>query len=206
MFQNLKAVLFVLTATFALSQQALASGTETYVGIGITINKSHDSFQIVDLIPTGPAINAGVRIGDWVTAVDAKPTAKLKIGEIVKMIGGEVGTPVTLTLEDDKTRASRDVPIVRANVTIDCVLKGNISLNYFGDAQNGTLSGYIGQDSIYLNVFSGRISGMIDREFVNLQLESQSGFGLTITGFIRGSYITWRGNGNSFFGYQECIY
>ena len=206
MNKNLSALFFVAVATLGLSNIAQASGTDSYVGIGVTVHQDKDAFQIIDLNTGGPAINAGVKLNDWITAVDAKAVKGLKLDAVVGMIAGPVGTPVVLTLEDDKTRTAHDVSIVRAQITVACAIQGNISLNYFGNAQSGTISGFIGQDNAYLNVFSGNVSGTIGQEYVNLQLQEQPGFGATITGFIRGTYVTWRSTGTMFYGFQDFVY
>lgn len=186
---------------FASAALAHAGGTETYVGIGITVQSAQKSFQIVDVVQNAPAANAGVVIGDWLTAVDQKSTAKQKLNAVVKMLGGSAGTEVTLTLEDDKTRTPRDVKLVRTEITVPCFLEGNINLNYLGNE----LSGFIGQDSLFLNAFGTQVSGNVNGEFINLMLQDQPGFGLTISGFIHSTYVTWRATGTAFFGYQECI-
>jgi hypothetical protein len=205
----MKALLGVISAITVLGLTALparASGTETFVGIGISISATHDSFQIVDLVPGAPAVNAGVEAGDWITAVDQKTTVGLKLDDVVKMIGGDVGTQVTLTLRDDKTQATRDLTITRAVVTIQCVLQGNISLSLSGTLQNGTLNGFIGQDSVFLNVMNGQASGMIDGQYVNLTLSQLGGSDdYQVTGFIESTYIQWQGFGSMVTGNQACI-
>jgi hypothetical protein len=199
--------LFALLAIFALQASALASGTETYVGIGITIQKSHDSFQIVDLIANGPAATAGVNLNDWLKTVDQKPTDKLKIDDVVKMLAGDAGTAVALGLEDDKTHASREVKVTRAEITIQCFLEGNINLNFMGSSpQSGTISGFIGQDSIFLNAFGTQVSGNVNGEYINLMLQNTGGIGMTISGYIHSTYVTWQSSGTgTFFGYQDCV-
>src|SRR5438045_2681721 len=127
MFKNLCAVLIAL----GLSQAAFASGTKTYVGIGVTIHQDQDAFQVIDINTAGPAILSGVKLGDWIVAVDAKPTRGLRIEEVVGLITGIVGTPVTLTLEDDQTRTPHDVTIIRTMITLQCTIEGNYSMNLF---------------------------------------------------------------------------
>jgi hypothetical protein len=191
-------------ATVGLSQVAFASGSDQYVGIGVTVHQDKDAFQIIDMNPSGPAINSGVNLNDWITAVDAKPVKGIKLDELVALIKGPIGTTVVLTLEDDKTHTAHDVSIVRAQVTVVCVLQGNYNLNFFGTAQSGSISGFVGQDNVFLNVFSNMVTGNIGNEYVSLRLDGTPGFE-AITGFIHGTYITWRASGTTFFGYQDCI-
>ena len=70
-----------------------------FVGIGALLgtNKAQQVY-VVKTLPGGPAIKAKVLGGDIILKVDSKPTLKLKDTEVVKLIRGEEGTPVTLTL------------------------------------------------------------------------------------------------------------
>ena len=70
-----------------------------FVGIGALLgtNKAQQIY-VVRPLAGGPAIKAKVLAGDIILKVDNKSTLKMKDTDAVKLIRGEAGTPVTLTL------------------------------------------------------------------------------------------------------------
>ncbi len=70
-----------------------------FVGIGALLGTKTATRQIyvVKPLPGGPALKAKVMAGDIILKVNDKPTLKLKDTDVVKLIRGELGTPVTLT-------------------------------------------------------------------------------------------------------------
>ena len=114
-----------------------------FVGIGALLgtNKAQQIY-VVRPLPGGPALKAKVMAGDIILKVNDKPTLKLKDTDVVKLIRGELGTPVTLTL----SRKGVDHPVIiamkRAAITqevvqhtmIDPARKiGYISLSVFNE-------------------------------------------------------------------------
>lgn len=66
--------------------------------------------------PLGPAAKAGLTHGQEILAVDGMPIQGKTYREVVAMIRGEVGTPVTLRV---KTFAeTKDITIIRVSETI----------------------------------------------------------------------------------------
>jgi carboxyl-terminal processing protease len=52
------------------------------------------------VVPGGPAEAAGIRRGDEIVAIDGHRVTGKSLREIVSMIRGQVGTPVTLALSE----------------------------------------------------------------------------------------------------------
>lgn len=71
-----------------------------YVGIGITITVAEDGsgFQVMEVTPGGPAEEAGILVGDIVTAVAGTSTAGLDTTVARDYVRGEEGTFVEITI------------------------------------------------------------------------------------------------------------
>lgn len=79
-----------------------------YVGIGVTVDYAsrEEGLLVLSVTEGGPADQAGIRVGDVITAVDGHPIAGDAREEGSERIRGESGTQVALTLlgEDGATR------------------------------------------------------------------------------------------------------
>lgn len=111
---------------------------ETLVGIGISLQTAfEDGFRILSVLPDSPALEAGVRSGDVILAVDGIPlTAQ---DNPASKITGVSGTGVTLTLRDGEGRV-RDVTMTRRLVQVPIVTfeqrgsAGFIDCDSFGES------------------------------------------------------------------------
>ena len=115
------------------------------VGIGATVEVNFDNgFRVMSILPKSPALEAGIRAGDIVTAVDGtRLTAEM---DPRAYITGEEGTSVTLTilrdgqeLEFTLIRRRVDIPIVTYELVdgaayIDCVSFGQSTAPTFQQA------------------------------------------------------------------------
>lgn len=79
----------------AFVQQALASGTDAYVGIGILTIPLNDGLLVTTVFPNGPAANAQIKRRDMIVAVDGAAIDAADPG-----ISGPVNTFVDLTVRD----------------------------------------------------------------------------------------------------------
>lgn len=88
-----------------------------YVGIGVTYQRVEEplGMEIVAVVAGGPAEEAGLRVGQIITAIDGAPLTDAGFDEAVGRIGGLDGQDVVLTVEENGV--SRDVTVsVRAVV------------------------------------------------------------------------------------------
>jgi len=90
-----------------------------YKGIGAEIRMKGGHVVIVTPLDGSPAQKAGLRPGQIILRVDGKDVAGLSLIQVVKRISGPAGTRVTLRILDPGTGRTRDVPLVRAAITMN---------------------------------------------------------------------------------------
>ena len=70
-----------------------------YVGIGITITVREDGYiDVMKVDAGGPALEAGMLVGDIITAVEGQDISEMNIDQVKNMIRGEEGTQVSVTV------------------------------------------------------------------------------------------------------------
>lgn len=102
-----------------------------YVGVGVTITvQEGGGFLVLDVTEGGPAKEAGVLVDDVIVAVDGQSILETSIDDSKKLIQGEEGTTVEITVlraGEEKTitvtRRAIRTPVVRAQL-----LEGDIGL------------------------------------------------------------------------------
>ncbi|MBQ7425508.1 MAG: S41 family peptidase, partial [Lachnospiraceae bacterium] len=114
-------------------QQLMEDDSGEYVGIGATVQKNVETneIRIVKPLKDTPAEKAGLLPGDRVIKIDDyEITADTELEAAVKMIRGEEGTEVVVTVRRDGETEDREIRITRAlvkNITVSYeMLQGNI--------------------------------------------------------------------------------
>lgn len=107
--------------------------SESYSGIGISVEEKKDKLLIFHVIKDGPAEQGGLRKGDQIISVDGKKVRS--VDDASDRIGGEAGTDVVLKLK----RGGQDVTVTltRQEVEEDSVD------SKFLKSENGKKLGYI---------------------------------------------------------------
>lgn len=92
---------------------------QNYVGIGVRIGQDELGVYIVEVFPNSPASEADVKPGDYIFAVNGKPSAGKTTDALVSEITGPEGTGVEVTvLRGEKTlplsmvRRSIQIPVI----------------------------------------------------------------------------------------------
>lgn len=90
-----------------------------FAGIGVQVTGVKAGLHVVTVYDGSPAKDAGVKVGDVITAVGGTSLAGKSQDAAVALIQGRIGTPVKLTL----TRAGkpRTVSVQRATITVPVV-------------------------------------------------------------------------------------
>lgn len=92
-------------------------------GIGVQFYKYQDTVTVVKVVPGGPSEKAGLLDGDRIVRVDDSIVAgrKLNTDKIMKMMRGEIGTEVELTLVRRGTAKPILKKVTRGNIPIKSV-------------------------------------------------------------------------------------
>lgn len=108
----------------------LEQKNNAYVGIGVTIQAAEDGFHIQKLSAGGPAEEAGITVGDIIVAVDGTDVVGMRADDCRKLVQGEAGTQVQITVLRAGERTSFSVKrgTVKTPVATATMLEGNIGL------------------------------------------------------------------------------
>lgn len=126
------------------AQQALA-------GIGLELQQPRPggSVDIVSAFEGAPAARAGLRAGDRLLAIDGAPAARMSTAEVVRLLRGEAGSVVRLTVQRSGEAEAREVAVTRAPIRRTTVQAGWLApgLAYARIAQfgEGTRDELLGQ-------------------------------------------------------------
>jgi carboxyl-terminal processing protease len=95
-----------------------------YVGIGIQIafDPAKQYTKIVNPVRRGPARLAGAKPGDLIVEIEGQDVHKVGVAQVVKILRGEAGTPVTIVVRQPGSRERRTLKMVRREIPFDTVL------------------------------------------------------------------------------------
>lgn len=84
------------------SEEASTNHAGLYVGIGITVTKSAEGYiEIIEIPENSPSLEAGLLVGDIITAIDGKDVLTVGYEESVQSVKGDENTQVTITVKRD---------------------------------------------------------------------------------------------------------
>lgn len=89
-----------------------------FTGIGMEVSLKDKVLTVIAPLKDTPAYRAGIKSGDRILKINDTVTAGLTIDESIKMIRGEKGTTITLTILSEGADLPREVKIVRDVITI----------------------------------------------------------------------------------------
>jgi len=97
--------------------KGLMEGTSgQFGGLGIEVTMENGFIKVVSPIDDTPAQKAGLQAGDLIIKLDEKPVKGMSLGDAVKIMRGEPGEDITLTI----IREGADAPIITV-VTRDII-------------------------------------------------------------------------------------
>lgn len=104
------------------SYKDIRIGTEgKFGGLGIEVTQENGFIKVVAPIDDTPAKAAGVKSGDLITRIDGSPIKDLSLSDAVKMMRGEPGSSIRLTIIRDGREKPLDIVIKRAIIKIASV-------------------------------------------------------------------------------------
>ena len=83
-----------------------------YGGLGIEVTSEDGVVKVISPMDGTPAFRAGVKAGDFITAVNGASVLGLSVNDAVKQMRGKPGEPVTLTIAREKVDPF-DVKLIR---------------------------------------------------------------------------------------------
>ena len=91
-----------------------------FEGIGISFNVYHDTLMVMTTIPGGPSERVGLRPGDRIVKVDSKNIVGigLKTQDVFKLLRGDKGTKVNLTVLRKGEKLPLEFTIIRDKIPI----------------------------------------------------------------------------------------
>ena len=92
-----------------------------FEGIGAELGYEDGTIVVVAPLEGSPAIEAGLRPGDRILAVDDEDITGQNIFQVVSLIRGEAGTKVVLTVVPKDSTDSKEVEITRGEISVPSV-------------------------------------------------------------------------------------
>jgi len=99
---------FLTPRQYADLNEGLDGGNFSGVGISIQVDEKSKLLTVNEVIPGGPAEKAGLQPGDTITLIDGKSTKGLTTDQDAKLLRGEKGTIVKLTI----VRDNAELPVI----------------------------------------------------------------------------------------------
>jgi len=92
-----------------------------FEGIGAEIGMKNERLTIISPLPESPAEKAGIKAQDKVLSINDRDTTGISLDEAVKLIKGEKGTEVVLTVARGEKPEILDITIIRDTIDIKSV-------------------------------------------------------------------------------------
>jgi len=129
---------------YASLMEQMKGGSFGGIGIYIELDKQNkNALTVVEAIEGTPASSAGLKSGDVVIKVDGKSTKNVTLNESQKLLRGEVGSKVTLTIVRPGVQKPFDVVLNRDTIRVKTLTSkmledniGYIKLRIFGENTN----------------------------------------------------------------------
>jgi carboxyl-terminal processing protease len=90
-------------------------------GIGVVVSIKDDHLTVVAPMEDTPGFKAGIRTGDRITRIEGKSTERMSVQDAVKILRGEPGTDVNITVFRPSTSQSKDYSLKREEIKVDMV-------------------------------------------------------------------------------------
>ncbi len=104
-----------------MAQEFALETMGNFVGVGARLTSDPMGAKAVSVFEDGPAARAGLKSGDVITGVDGKSVVGWPTDDIVKLIRGEEGTSVVLTILRTKEAESLDLSMIRRPIVVPSV-------------------------------------------------------------------------------------
>lgn len=90
-------------------------------GLGIVVAMKDNFVTVVAPMEDSPGFKAGILAGDRIVKIDGNSTEKMQLPDAVKLLRGDPGTPVTITISRPATGMEKEFKLNRAVINVDMV-------------------------------------------------------------------------------------
>lgn len=125
-----------------------------FAGIGVVLDIKAGSISVVSAIEGSPAARAGIASGDIILQINGQNVADLTLAETDKLLDGDVGSTITLTVQ-------RDESILQHNLVREVIHTNSVSSTLLAP-------GYV---SIKISQFQEDTADMLSREIESLKVK-----------------------------------
>ena len=148
-------------ATFASFREE-TEGSFIGIGVSITVDITDNRILIISPFEGSPAFEAGLLPGDKIVRINGYEVFGDGISEAIRMMRGEVGTEVVVTIFRESNGTTFDVPIIRDVIEVETVrstvLNGNIGYIRISQFDRVTHSQFV---DAYERLMEQKIDGLI---------------------------------------------
>ncbi len=95
--------------------------TGQFGGLGIEVSMEDGYVKVVSPIDDTPASKAGIQAGDLIIKLDERPVKGMSLAEAVKIMRGEPGSEITLTVVREGAQVPLKITIARAVINVKSV-------------------------------------------------------------------------------------
>ncbi len=104
------------------SYQELQDDTEgQFGGVGLMVGMKDGQITVIAPMDDTPGARAGILSGDRIIKVEGKSVDKLELPDVVKMLRGDPGSTVSLTIERPTTGVTKTFILTRAIIQMEMV-------------------------------------------------------------------------------------
>jgi carboxyl-terminal processing protease len=93
----------------------------SFGGVGMNVGMKDGNIVVIAPLKDSPAMKAGIKAGDVITAVDGKSMVGMQSDEAVSLIRGELDTKVTITVVHPGEKGTKEIPIIRKEIKIPTI-------------------------------------------------------------------------------------
>lgn len=90
----------------------------SFGGVGMNVGMKEGNIVVIAPLKDSPAMKAGIKAGDIITAVEGKNMMGLSSEEAVSLIRGELDTPVKITVLHSGAKSVVEITIIRKEIKI----------------------------------------------------------------------------------------
>ncbi len=94
-----------------------SSSRGEYGGLGMEVTMENDVVKVITPVDDTPAFRAGIKAGDFLTAIDGESILGLSLSEAVEQMRGAAGKPITITVVREGEDEPLEITMTREIIT-----------------------------------------------------------------------------------------